>query len=531
MRSLVHPLSGANYDLQPDGRIRVTKDEKWGLFGTDGSLIEGELRAADPLFCLWLAKGSFRRQIHAPEVLRQKPAPEIQPAPQQVGPPKGIPYQRILDGDTRPVPAFLREQNPLIDAPVEVPVERYTSRAFFDLEVERLWKRVWQMACHEDDIPNVGDHIIYEIVGLSFIVVRVKPDEIKAYVNACLHRGRLLRDGDGKAATEFRCPFHGFAWNLNGSIRNVTCHWDFLDYKPAEWRLPEARIGRWGGFVFLNIDPDCQPFEEFLGPELTAQFARWPLEKRFKKAHVAKVLPCNWKIAQEAFMESFHVVATHPQLLPGNGDVNSQYDAWGNVSRAITAIGVASPHLRGGVSEQRIFDSLTDRRLDEPPVLEVPDGMTARQVAAENARALLRPVLGAEVDRLCDAEMMDSIYYTVFPNFHPWGAYNRQVYRFRPYGTEVDRSIMEVIFLAPYRDGEKPPAAPIHWLTDEEDWSDAAELGFFGQIFIQDSLNLPKLQQGLATTRQRTTRLARYQETKIRHFENLVGRWVSGEKP
>ena len=93
----------------------------------------------------------------------------------------------------------------------------------------------------------------------------------------------------------------------------------------SEWSLPEVRVGTWGGFVFINMDPDAEPLESFLG-DLPEHFAKWPLEQRYKAVHVAKVFPTNWKVVQEAFMEAFHVVATHPQLLAGIGDANSQYD-------------------------------------------------------------------------------------------------------------------------------------------------------------------------------------------------------------
>jgi phenylpropionate dioxygenase-like ring-hydroxylating dioxygenase large terminal subunit len=449
---------------------------------------------------------------------------EAQKHPREMS--KGISYQHLLDSDSRAVPEILRLENRLELPPSEIAVERYTSRAFFDLEVERLWKRVWQMACREEDIANVGDHIVYDIAGMSFIVVRTRPGEIKAYYNACLHRGRMLRETGGPRASEFRCPFHGFAWNIDGSLKHIPCQWDFPHIKPAEWNLPEVKIATWGGFVFINIDPKAEPLEQFLGPELTRQFTRWPLERRFKQAHVAKILRCNWKVAQEAFMEAFHVVATHPQLLAGLGDTNSQYDVWGNFSRAISANGTPSPHLSWQPSEQEMFDSMVDRRLDDPPVAVIGEGMTARQVAARGAREMLRPALGADVEQLSDAELVDSFYYTVFPNFHPWGAYNRIVYRFRPYGTDVDQSIMECMYLSPYA-GDRPPPAPIHLLGPDDDWCEAPELGFLARVFNQDTFNLPKVQLGLKTMKKKTVTLANYQETKIRHFHHLLDNWLA----
>ena len=158
----------------------------------------------------------------------------------------------------------------------------------------------------------------------------------------------------------------------------MPCQWDFPHIRPSEWCLPEAKVGTWGGFVFINPDQQAESLDDFIGPELTDQFRRWPLERRYKQAHVAKILRCNWKVAQEAFMEAFHVVATHPQLLPGIGDANSQYDVWGNFSRAITANGTPSPHLSWKPTEQEMFDAMVDRRLDEPPLAEIGGGLTAR---------------------------------------------------------------------------------------------------------------------------------------------------------
>lgn len=93
-----------------------------------------------------------------------------------------------------------------------------------------------------------------------------------------------------------------------------------------EYSLPEVKVGHWGGFIFINPDPDCEPLEDFLG-DIDRHFGI-PFERRYKAAHLIKRLPCNWKIAQEAFMESYHVIATHPELLGSFGDVNSKYDVF-----------------------------------------------------------------------------------------------------------------------------------------------------------------------------------------------------------
>jgi len=386
--------------------------------------------------------------------------------------------------------------------------------------MERLWKRTWQFACREEVIPNVGDTEVYDIGDLSVLIVRVAPDQIKAYWNACLHRGRNIRD-EGGPAKELRCPFHGYAWNLDGSLKHIPCEWDFPHVDRDEFALPEVKVGTWGGFVFVNMDPQARSLEDHLG-DLSGHFERWPLEERYTEAHVAKIIRCNWKVLQEAFMEAFHVVATHPQLLAGIGDANSQYDVFGTFSRAITPNGTPSPHLRWSPSEQEMFDAMLDRGMDEPPLAEIPPGATARQVAGAVARERLREVIGDRADKLCDAELNDSIYYTLFPNFHPWGAYNRIVYRFRPYGNEPEMAIMECLYMSPFK-GERPPPAAVHWLGPDDSFLDATELGMLARVFNQDTFNLPRVQRGLhslAVNKPGVT-LGLYQETKIRHFYKI----------
>ena len=117
---------------------------------------------------------------------------------------------------------------------------------------------------------------------------------------------------------QFRCPFHGMTWNIDGSLREMPCAWDFPDVDAASFRLPEAQVGTWGGFVFVNLDPAAAPLGEYL-QDLPAHFDAWPLEDRYLAAHAVQVLPCNWKVALEAFIEAYHTMAVHPQLLPHGG--------------------------------------------------------------------------------------------------------------------------------------------------------------------------------------------------------------------
>ena len=432
----------------------------------------------------------------------------------------GLTYQDLLDQDTREVPEVLRVQSPRFLGDADVSAARYTSAAWHDLEVERLWKRVWQMACREEDIPEPGDHIRYDIVGMSFIVLRTQAGQIKCYPNACLHRGRMLKEFDGHAS-ELRCPFHGFCWSLDGRLIDIPARWDFPHVRDEAFSLPEIPVATWAGWVFINPDQGCAPFDDFIR-DLAWQFQRWDMSKLYKQAHVAKIMPANWKIVQEAFCEAYHVNGTHPQVLKSLGCVNSQVDVWENCARVITPSLTPSPLLDYEVTDADIVRAMLDVP-EGQPAPELPDGMTPRAWSAAMSRESLRAEAGDLVDLYCDAEMVDNLDYTLFPNFHPWGAFNRITYRFRPNGNDHRSAVMECMMMAPFQ-GERPPPAPIRWLEPDEPWS--AALGFLGRVFDQDAFNMPKVQLGLEATYKPGVTLANYQESKVRWLHHKLTEWV-----
>ena len=128
-----------------------------------------------------------------------------------------------------------------------------------------------------------------------------------------------------------------------------------------------------------------------------------------------------------------------------------------------------------------------------------------------------------DVDAICDAEMIDSIFYSVFPNWHPWGCVNPIQYRFRPDGDNPDQCIFECMLFLPSPAGtQRPSPAPIQWLAADEDWTEAPQLGLLAKVFNQDCHNLDKVQQGLKNLASQRVVLADYQETKLRHFHQLL---------
>jgi len=489
----------------------------------------------------------------------------------------------------------LRRNSPLPPGPTLVPVERYTERSFHELEKSQLWSRVWQMAAHEDDFENVGDVVPYDIADKSYLVVRTGESDYKAYYNACLHRGRKLRERRGRGLSELRCPFHGWSWNMDGSLKQIPCAYDFACLKREDESLPEVKIGRWGRFIFINPDPNCDSLEKHLG-DLDSNFEVLPYERRYKLAHVAKVVRTNWKVLQEAFMESYHVLMTHPQILTGGAnDLCTKYDSFENYSRAIRCgaleteglpnwepvaaengmtclrnplngwlyecigddlVEVTTPKGKSGkfttngdwlegelkdanphlclwaagcqLAEDAVAARPRDMTMPAEVLAEVGEDAHPRLLQAAMQRHMLKDVVPSIADTIPDVELHSSMYFSVFPNWHPWGSFNQINYRFRPNGDNHEEAIMECMFLAPIpEDGDYQPVREIHWLGVDEDWTAAPELGGLAKIFNQDLRNLPFVQQGLKATARDHVRLGDYNELKLRHFHALYERWIT----
>lgn len=441
----------------------------------------------------------------------------------------GTSWEDILDQDakTHKVADFLYEES-LRDLGSEpISTEAYTSAEYFELERTKMWPFVWQFAAREEELPDAGDVVVYENVGKSFILSRQDDGSIKAFHNVCLHRGRKLCDESGNKKS-FVCPFHGFTWNKNGQFKGTPCKWDFAHLDDKDMSLPEVQVHRYGGYVFINEDPNAEPFESWAAP-LTEHFDHWNHAESYTAVWVGKVIRCNWKTASEAFMEAWHSLTTHPQIVPYTGDANTRYDIYGDhLNRALTPFAVLSPHLENkGLDEQHVVDEYIRTNQTESFELNVED-QTARKALAQIKREQYGEMYGRDLSHLSDGEFMDAFVYNVFPNFAPWGGYIPNiVYRFRPW-PDQDQCLMEVRVLMRAKPGEAHPRAPeMRFLDADQAFMDAADLltPVFAQVFDQDMANLPHIHTGLQSSVNKKIELGNYQEIRIRHFYQTMQKY------
>ncbi|MBM4204620.1 MAG: aromatic ring-hydroxylating dioxygenase subunit alpha [Gammaproteobacteria bacterium] len=438
----------------------------------------------------------------------------------------GVSVQDLLDRDSRQVPEYLREQSYRFLGDDDIPYSRYTSASFHDLEVRYLWPRTWQWACREEHIPEPGDYYVYDIGPYSVIITRTESGEVRAWRNSCMHRGTKLKPSFSSGhATSLRCPYHGWDWHLDGTLKSFPCEWDFPHVRPDETGLSPVRVAQWGGFIFVNLDPEAPPLSHWLDP-LPRHVAGRTFSERYISHHVQKELNCNWKIASEAFLEAYHVMETHAQLMRTNGDANTQYDIYGDyVSRLINVAGIPSAYCTEKLSEQDILDLfLVGDRSQVTERLTVPEEGTARRVMAQFFRDSTAAT-GSDLGAVSDSEIVDSIAYFVFPNQQFFvGLTFPIVYRFRPLGSSPERSLFDLILLAPRpKDGSVvEPAEPV-WLKAEDSYTSVPGMDpYVGHVFDQDTGNMQAAQEGAMTAGKAGATLGNYQEIRIRHFHQTL---------
>jgi len=446
------------------------------------------------------------------------------------------PLEHILRRDSIPANETLRisTENRLGTAPLDA--RRYYSREFFDLELEKMWPRVWQYAAWSYDIPHVGDVAVYRNAGQSVLIVRQKDNSIKAFANSCLHRGRELCSEAVQHRSELKCPYHGFTWSIDGALKWVPCQWDFPQVKPETHGLAEVRCEEWNGFVFVNFDRDAPSLRAFMGKmwDQWESVEGWNFHNRFRAVSVIRPMAVNWKVCMEAFIEVLHAFESHTHTRAGGGDVQTQYDIWHdepNFSRMHTPMGIPSPHFALPPSPQESIDNWVGGfapELINDPMTKLQPGEAPRDAMQRLAVDVYRQRMGVDLSDEPVSYLVDPIQYSLFPNFAPWSSLGAPiVYRFLP-GDDPDHSIFETQLFLPFA-GERPPSGRTVIVSPGESLASVPELGGLGLILQQDVDNLEPMQRGLKANITHKVTLAEYQEVRIRHYHQTLDSYLFGD--
>lgn len=423
-----------------------------------------------------------------------------------------------------------------------VPKDAYVDPAFARMEEERLWPYVWQLACRLEEIPNVGDFYTYDIVNDSIIVVRTDADTVKAFHNACTHRGLPLTQGSGNAQY-FHCRYHGWKFNLEGDCTDVIDRDDWRGKLNLEdVHLREVKVGTWGGAVFINMDPECQSLEEFLHP-LSEQCDKFEFDKLRYAWYKTLIVPANWKQVAEAFNEFYHVQQTHPQLLTFTDDYSKSVGLGRHGRISFAAEGAIplkrSPRLPPKeVSDYReyVLDFVEKYNRDLGAMVtprhtkaaerlrtEVPATASAEEVLAKWGQFTVEAMEedGAQWPAELTPEYMErsGLDWHMFPNtLFLHGMVDGVLwYRVRPNGTDHNSCIFDIASLVRFAPGKEPPLKREYY----PDWR-AAE---WPMIYKQDLVNLNILQRGMRSRGFDGQRTNPVQERVIVNFHRALRRF------
>ncbi|MER6816615.1 aromatic ring-hydroxylating dioxygenase subunit alpha [Spirillospora sp. NPDC000708] len=404
-----------------------------------------------------------------------------------------------------------------LSEPMTIGVEAYVSEEYARAEGDRLWSRVWQQVARVEELPAAGDWLTYDIADDSIIVVRTAKDRFRAYHNVCSHRGRRLVDtppgahdarGHGR---QFVCGFHGWRYGIDGDCTHVPEREDWpCGLTDERIALKQVAVDTWGGWVWINMDPDCEPLRDFLEPAATL-LDPFHLENMRYRWRRWLVFDCNWKVAFEAFMETYHVPYTHPEFMKFGGFLgwarshgrhsNIGYDAPKSMdeNQAKLRLGtgddprVSTAELQSFTWENANTNTTwTLVEVAQELVKDLPEGTPAPEVLAhwlstarakDAERGVVWPTVPPEITAKAGTA------WQIFPNFQIGHAPNNMLcYRFRPYGHDPDKCVFEAAVYELFPPGEEPETEWIHTPEDDPGWR---------TVLPQDFSNMAAVQQGM----------------------------------
>jgi len=415
--------------------------------------------------------------------------------------------------------------------------EGYFSREYMEREWQRLWTDTWLIAGVTADLPEVGSFFAFDIRDESIIVTRTD-EGIRAFYNVCTHRGARLVSAERGNKKVFVCPFHSWSFHNNGELRRITdeetFHPDVIAHRPG---LTPLACQEHAGIIFVHMGDKPPPLVESIGlPE--GYLEAYRVDRMKVVRHVRSEWGANWKVGVEAFYESYHLHAVHPETRGVMGDLNVQYDLYPNgASRMIVPLGQPSPRFHDqSLVNEGLQAMLQDAGVDPRGFKgSAADVRRAVQVAKRERAERL----GLDYTRFSDGQLSDSWATGIFPNVqigcHPEAVF---LMRFLPHEDDPERFYYDTMtLLFPVDD---PDYCPPAWMglpegTDVSgrvrpatEYYRVDEDASLGLVLSQDADLLPVVQRGMRS-RGFKGQLWGEQEQRLRHFHVELERRLARE--
>ena len=419
--------------------------------------------------------------------------------------------------------------------------DRYTSREFMQQEWDHLWTRIWHVAGRTAELEEPGDYVVHDFRHESVICIRQDDGSIKAFYNACGHRGMRLTDGSAFAEA-FTCPYHGWKWGRDGMLQYAQDPHDFPQGNPCgKLKLKELRCATWGGFVWYTMDDAAPDLLDYLAP-MPELYKNYPMDTGVRVFWMKINLNTNWKFATDNFSESYHTRTAHPQVPPWiDQDVDTarheMYPA--GHGRTVQPMRPSlSDRLPDGVPHP--FDHIL-RQWDIDPD-SYPDYETKAMQGWLDLKAAKRRLWRERgylhYEHMDDEQITDSPHTVIFPNvtisFLPD---NILFFRTEPHADDPGKCTFDLWCMAFPVAGqtqvESIMAGPQPFSEADMLWRDfdngrgVPEIE--GQIVYQDMMLAEGMQRGMHSRGYGDAYLSA-QETRVRYFHEVLNDYLAGRR-
>ena len=206
----------------------------------------------------------------------------------------------------------------------------YFSQELFELECETLFKTHWQFVCHVNEAADIGAYVTFDVAGERALVIRGHDGILRAFHNLCRHRGsRIVPDARGVCNKAMVCPYHGWAYNLDGGLRGIANRDTFPPMQADKWSLKPLEMEIWNGLVFIRFQAGPQPAVAEILARFDDEIAPYDLANMVPtdSNSMDDLLAVNWKSVRDVDNEGYHVRQAHPGLhqLYGDGYFDEPY--------------------------------------------------------------------------------------------------------------------------------------------------------------------------------------------------------------
>jgi Rieske 2Fe-2S family protein len=350
-------------------------------------------------------------------------------------------------------PVFRKTTDTFAAGAKTLPQRYFVSPEVLAEEEEKIFSKRWLLVGHQSQIPAAGDYFVQETAGESVIIARDRSGVIRGFYNVCRHRGTRLCEDSGGHSSTIQCPYHAWTYGLDGRLIGSPHMDEVPGFDRSEYSLHPVNLGLWEGFIFVNLEDDAMPLEEWFAP-LAGKFSDWTLPRLRSVKRVEYDVKANWKLMFENYSECYHCPGVHPML--------SKVSPYDSAENDLTE----GPFL-GGFMRVNRGKSLT--MSGEACALRIDHPSSPSYGAAGELATASRSDGGHEDDG------GDHVfYYSIFPNMllsmHPEYVMVHQLW---PQSPERTLIVCDWFFHpeASRRDGFNPEDAIEFWdMTNKQDW-------------------------------------------------------------